>query len=240
MCWHKFDEYYPNSRNKVFDGQNVVAKSLSIQILDRWPQKIGILGTIFGSLLIGISAIPQAAVAQQPTSKVNPCPSIFYEEPHNNRVLVPQGCPPNAATQKLSGQGVVVVQPGIVVKPGGLPVNRQPIPYPESRQEPIATVTPTAGTVDVRLKNNTNARVTYQAIAHTQPRILPGGEEIVLQDLPTPVTITMVREDGGLLKVMPVSKSDSGALAVSLDEETTLDNNQGVLRIQRDGQVYLN
>jgi hypothetical protein len=29
-------------------------------------------------------------------------------------------------------------------------------------------------------------------------------------------------------------------LAVSLDEKTTPDNNQGVLRIQRDGQVFLN
>jgi hypothetical protein len=208
--------------------------------LNHLYQKIGLLGTIFGGLLISIPVIPQAVIAQQPTSKLNPCPSIFYEEPHNNRVLVPQGCPPNAMTQRLSGQGGVVVQPRILVKPEGLPVNRQPIPYPESRQDPIVTVTPTAGTVDVRLKNNTNARITYQAIAHTQPRILPGGEEIVLRDLPTPVTITMVREDGGLLKAMPISKSDSGMLAVSLDEETALDNNQGVLRIQRDGQVFLN
>jgi hypothetical protein len=202
-----------------------------------YQKRVGLLGTIFGGLLI---SIPQATVAQQPTSKANPCPSIFYEEPHNSRVLVPQGCPPNTATFRLSGQRGVVVQPRILVQPQGLPVNRQPIPYPESRQDPMATVIPTAGTVDVRLKNNTNARITYQAIAHTQPRILPGGEEIVLQDLPTPVTITMVREDGGLVKVMPISKSDSGVLAVSLDEKTSPDNNQGVLRIQRDGQVFLN
>jgi hypothetical protein len=186
-----------------------------------YQKRVGLLGTIFGGLLLSIPAISQAVIAQQPTSKVNPCPSIFYEEPYNSRVLVPQGCPPNTATFRLSGQGGVVVQPRILVQPQGLPVSRQPIPYPESRQDPIATVMPTAGTVDVRLKNNTNARITYQAIAHTQPRILPGREEIVLQDLPTPVTITMVREDGGLVKVMPLSKSDSGVLAVSLDEKTT-------------------
>lgn len=205
-----------------------------------YQKRVGLLGTIFGGLLISIPAIPQAVIAQQTTSKVNPCPSIFYEEPHNSRVLVPQGCPPNTATFRLSRQGGVVVKPRILVPPQSLPVNRQPIPYPESRQEPIATVTPTAGTVHVRLKNNTNARITYQAIAHTQPRILPGREEILLENLPTPVTITMVREDGGLLKVMPISKSDLGVLAVSLDEKTTPDNNQGVLRIQRDGQVFLN
>ncbi len=198
-----------------------------------------LLGTIFGSLLIGLPAIPLAASAA-PSSVLNPCPQIYYEEPHRNRVLVPQGCPPNAATSRLRQQGGVVVEPRVLVKPEGLPVNRQPIPYPESRQDPIATVTPTAGTVDVRLKNNTNARISYQAIAHTQPRILAGGEEIVLQDIPTPVTITAVREDRGLLKFTPVTTTESGVLAVSMDEETRLDDNQGVLRIQRDGQVFLN
>ncbi|RUR75969.1 hypothetical protein ACF3DV_26530 [Chlorogloeopsis fritschii PCC 9212] len=202
-------------------------------------KKAGLLGGIFGSLLIGLPAIP-LAVNAAPSSALNPCPRIYYEEPHNNRVLVPEGCPPNAATLRLRGQAGVVVQPRVLVKPEGLPVNRQPIPAPETRQDPIATVTPTAGTVDVRLKNNTNARITYQAIAHTQPRILAGGEEIVLQDLPTPVTITAVREDGGLLKFMPVAATESGMLAVSMDEETRLDDNQGVLRIQSDGQVFLN
>ncbi len=64
-----------------------------------------LLGTIFGGLLISLPAIPYAAIAQQSTPKVNPCPRIFYEEPHNNRVMVPQGCPPNAFTQKMGVQG---------------------------------------------------------------------------------------------------------------------------------------
>ena len=55
--------------------------------------------------------IPRAAQAQQSTPKVNPCPSIFYEEPHNNRVVVPQGCPPNALTQRLANQGVLPMTP---------------------------------------------------------------------------------------------------------------------------------
>lgn len=209
--------------------------------LNQLPQKrFGLIGTIFGGLLMSIPLIPQAVVAQQPTSKVNPCPSIFYEEPHNHRVMVPQGCPPNAATLGQTQQGQMPgMQGGLVV-----PIIRRPNviqpPLPQTRQNAIATVMPMAGKVDVKLKNNTNARISYQAIAHTQPRILTGREEVVLKDLPTPVTITMVREDGGLLKVMPLSTSDSGVLAVSLDEKTTSDNNQGVLRIQRDGQVFLN
>lgn len=74
-------------------------------------QSTGFLSAICGSLFITLPAIPQTALAQQqqqpsvsPTSQVNPCPSIFYLEPHNSRVLVPQGCPPNAYTQKQKNQ----------------------------------------------------------------------------------------------------------------------------------------
>ncbi|MBE9033733.1 hypothetical protein [aff. Roholtiella sp. LEGE 12411] len=83
-----------------------------------------LFGTICGGLLISLSAIPQAALAQpqQSTPKVNPCPKIFYEEPHNSRILVPQGCPPNAFTQQRQAQGITSSQ--------GIPTTTQP-PAPE-------------------------------------------------------------------------------------------------------------
>ncbi len=121
-------------------------------------------------------------------------------------------------------------------------------PAPESRQSAMsnnkplrvyATITPTAGTVDVKLKNNTNAGISYQAIGQTQPLYLAGGQEFVLRNLPTPISLNLVRQDGELLKVMPTSTFE-GTLAVSLDETTNFDDNQGVLRIQKDGQVFLN
>lgn len=74
------------------------------------------LGAICGGLLISFPVISQVAVAQQSAprqpqqqanSKVNPCPSIFYEEPHNNRVFTPAGCPPNAFTRQSAQQGSV-------------------------------------------------------------------------------------------------------------------------------------
>jgi hypothetical protein len=203
-------------------------------------QNTGLIRSLFGGLLIGLPFIPDTAFAA-PSSVLNPCPRIFYEEPHNNQVVVPQGCPPNAYTQRLGlgGEAGVVVQPRILVRPEGLPLNRRPIPYPESRQNPIATITPAIGKVSVRLKNDTNTYITYQAIGHTETRILPGGQEYLLENLPTPVTITLVREDDGLLQVLPVSSSE-GTLVVTLDETTNFDDNQGVLRIQEDGQVFLN
>ncbi|BAZ38340.1 hypothetical protein NIES4101_42770 [Calothrix sp. NIES-4101] len=68
---------------------------------------IQLVGGIFAGLLIGLPTMLQSAQAQQqpvnPTgSKINPCPSIFYEQPHNNRVRVPQGCPPNAYTTRIN------------------------------------------------------------------------------------------------------------------------------------------
>ncbi|WP_017319107.1 hypothetical protein [Mastigocladopsis repens] len=278
------------------------------------------LGAICGGLLIGLPAIPQVAEAQQTVpqqpqqqanSKVNPCPSIFYEPPHNNRVFVPQGCPPNAFTRQAQ-QGSVV--PGSVSAEltteqmrqgvgGEAPYNRgnssqsynyssqrqstttrsgqdmsssssetqtytsqEPTgnytvrtesqtqsnptsqgrqdsvitpPLPEQLQTPIALVTPDNGRVSVRLKNNTKAQINYEAIGHTERRVLSGGEEVVLQNLPLPVTISTVRQDNGFVKVIPTS-TKSGLIEFSLDEQSNVNENQGVVRIQEDGKVFLN
>ncbi|WP_017651124.1 hypothetical protein [Fortiea contorta] len=70
-----------------------------------------LIGAVSGGLLLSFPIIPQIATAQQLNTQVNPqinpCPSIFYEEPHNERVLVPQGCPPNALTQRYLDQGLL-------------------------------------------------------------------------------------------------------------------------------------
>jgi len=71
-----------------------------------------LFAAICGGLLMSMPAFAQTPipVTPQPSStngKVNPCPSIFYEEPHNSRVLVPQGCPPNALTQQVQSQGAL-------------------------------------------------------------------------------------------------------------------------------------
>jgi hypothetical protein len=191
----------------------------------------GLVSAICGSLVIGLPVIPLAASAV-PASKVNPCPSIYYEEPYNSTRLVPQGCPPNA-TGRLLGVQRITTTPV-------LPPNSVIAPLPENRSNPIATVTPRDGKVDVKLINTTNAVISYEAIGYTQRRFLSGGEEIVLQNLPTPVTITTVRQDKGLVDVIAVPASKQGMLEVSLDESKQLDDNLGALRIQRDGQVFLN
>jgi hypothetical protein len=69
-----------------------------------------LVAAICGGLLMSFPAFAQTPVTQQPNSansKVNPCPRIFYEPQYTNRVLVPQGCPPNALTQRMQAQGVL-------------------------------------------------------------------------------------------------------------------------------------
>jgi hypothetical protein len=197
----------------------------------------GLLGAIFGGVLISLpatlleaSAVPVSTVAQ-----INPCPGIYYEEPYNSTRMVPPGCPPNQATRMGRGGQMPSRQMTPVISPANVPQ----APLPEVRSEAVARITPQNGTVDVRLKNNTNAVVSYQAVGHTDRRYLQGGEEILLQNLPTPITITAVRQDDGLIQMMPMSADETGQLEVTLAEETMLDSNQGVLRIQEDGQVFV-
>jgi hypothetical protein len=199
-----------------------------MKLQSRFDQKGSLLlGALSGSLLVGLPMIPLAASAQS-RSILNPCPRIYYEEPFNSTRIVPEGCPPNEATRLL-------------VLPRGTSTTEviQP-PLPSSRSNPIANLKLTDGKVDVRLKNDTNIPLYYTAIQHTQRRVLPAGEEATLRGLPTPVTLTVTRPDGGLLQVMPMDTSQPGMLAVTLDETTNFDNNLGALRIQKDGQVFLN
>jgi hypothetical protein len=55
--------------------------------------------------------------------------------------------------------------------------------------------------------------------------MLAGKAEIVLPNLPRPLTVTMVREDGGLLKVKPMPSFETGMVAASRDETTNFDDN---------------
>ncbi|AFZ57968.1 hypothetical protein H6G54_24405 [Anabaena cylindrica FACHB-243] len=69
------------------------------------------IGTVCSGLLISLPIISHTVMAQEITPNVNPCPKIFYEEPHNNRVLVPQGCPPNTLTSRFMEQGLMPATP---------------------------------------------------------------------------------------------------------------------------------
>lgn len=188
-------------------------------------KSIALISAICGSLLIGhpVSSIAQTtpnAAPTTPSRALNPTPSIFNEPPYNRTRSTPDpgAIAPTAPTQSTP------IQP----------------PLPEQQGRAIATVTPVGGKVDVRLKNDTNAVIAYQAIGHTDRRILPAKGEIVLRGLPAPVTITLVRQDNGFIQIIPASSSSSGVLDLSLNEAQNLNEQQGTIRIQRNGNVFVN
>lgn len=190
----------------------------------------GLLAVVAG-VVLGIPLVSSSASAQTLVTPI--CPGLYYQEPWNGLLNAPLGCPSNERT--LSGEQVQINEPDYVQ-----PTYRVVPPLPEVISEPVAYIRPTAdGTIDVMLNNDTDAMVTYQVIGHTGERGLRGREEVILRNLPTPVTITMIREDNGLLQFMTTG-SDSEYLHVTLDEDPTFDDIQGVLRIQSDGGVFLN
>ncbi|MBE8967926.1 hypothetical protein IQ277_17190 [Nostocales cyanobacterium LEGE 12452] len=225
-----------------------------------------LFGAICSGLLISMPAIPQV-LAQESTPKINPCPRIFYEEPHNNRVVVPQGCPPNALTQRLAAQGLLPTPatpsqeqtrlgvggeapdsdvrlprpaPGDQTQqpPSGAVSNDQQLLQP--RQAPNATIALANGIVNIRLVNDTAANVTYQVIGDTAPRSLEGKSDVTLQALKAPVTVTFERQDGGQLIVTPQGSSEPGSLEVTFKEATNATQGRSAMRIERNGSVFLN
>ncbi|MEA5570757.1 hypothetical protein [Calothrix sp. UHCC 0171] len=231
---------------------------------------IQLASAIFAGLLISLPTMLQSAQAQQqtvnrPGSKINPCPSIFYEEPHNNRVPVPQGCPANAFTNRInsssspsstynSNTGITnteinpsssQIQQGV----GGEAPNSNSMTQSSTSQitvvptnrynNAVAAVSPTNGRVSILLINQTNAPIIYQAIGDTQQRILPGRSQITLQNLHTPANVNFYRQDRGLLMATPRS-SRQGTLQLTLQETTDFAMDKTSLRIENNGAVYLN
>ncbi|WP_414562013.1 MULTISPECIES: hypothetical protein [unclassified Anabaena] len=170
------------------------------------------------------------------TPVLNPCPRVFYEEPHNNRVAVPQGCPPNAFTQQQQQQGI----PSSEALPASPQTTGIQPPLPEQQQAPSMTIALVDGRVNVKLVNDSGAEVTYQVIGDTSPRSLEGRSDATLQGLQAPVTMTFYRKDGGLLEITPQPSAEPGMMEVRLNETTDVAQDINTIQIQNDGTVLLN
>lgn len=103
--------------------------------------------------------------------------------------------------------------------------------------EPVVTIPETEGTINVIVKNNTNAAIDYQAIGFTENQTLEDGKTHELKGLPVPVVIRAARQDDGFVTTEPMINKD-GVLEVVLNEAT--ERNLGVVRIEEDGGVYIN
>lgn len=113
-------------------------------------------------------------------------------------------------------------------------------PTPAERQRPDARITPRNNQVTITFVNRTAAAITFEVIGDTTPRTLVGNSSTRLIDLGLPTTVTLRRQDGGLLKISPQPQGLTGDLEVLLDEETDLGRDRTALSVEPDGRVFLN
>lgn len=191
-------------------------------------QRVGFAGAVGGSLLAGVLLVPERASAQ--VGAVNPCPTIYYEEPFNSNVVTPDYCPPNAFTRFL--------QDGTTPMSNVDPLPPQDIPLPSATSDPVAYVQPADGMIDIQIDNATNVGVYYQVTGETDRRMVLPEEGRYLRNIPLPATVTAVRADDGLLRVIPATSQDD-TLELTFEENPNFDDVQGVIRIQSDGQIFI-
>ncbi|EAW35036.1 hypothetical protein L8106_07971 [Lyngbya sp. PCC 8106] len=213
-------------------------------------KKTKLLGAICGSLLLGLPFVPKVASAQ-PTTDLEYCFDDFYQEPLNSMVRVPPGCPDNDYTREVGVKEELETETNTSQRemntntrqynrqynrPGQVGVIQPPMPTRQMRT--MGNIDINGRTVDVSLNNDTNAGVTYQVIGHTDDRLLYEGNETELLNLPLPVTITVLREDAGLIDIQDMM-AENGEVQFKLQEEGNLTGSEKTIRIQEDGTVFV-
>ncbi|MEM9805849.1 MAG: hypothetical protein AAF959_11260 [Cyanobacteria bacterium P01_D01_bin.56] len=110
---------------------------------------------------------------------------------------------------------------------------------------PTITIPNTQENITIRLENQTPASITYEALGDTQPRLLASGEEVLLQNLNTPATLTFFYQDiqknrqvgEGLLEAS--LEASEGNLAVVVSPTNDLAADVSNITIEPDGNVFV-
>lgn len=101
--------------------------------------------------------------------------------------------------------------------------------------------------ITVRLENQTPEAITYEVLGDTQPRVLASGDDVMLQDLNIPATLTFFyadiqkdRQTGeGLLKATLGVDDVSGTLDILVTPTTLLGEDVSNITIEPNGDVFV-
>ncbi len=143
---------------------------------------------------------------------------------------------------KQIGFGILatVITIGGVISPVFSQTKPGTTPAPEAQFVPKTRVTLKGDRVNITLINQTNAAISYQAIGDTQIRTLPRRGTVTLQGLRVPTTLTLDRQDFGLLSVTPKQSTKApGTIEVTLDTTTDLAVDGITMRVEDNGAVFL-
>lgn len=163
------------------------------------------------------------------TSALNPHPSIFAQAPYNRSQLM------LAESLRLAKQ---VQKPANSDAENQTPSQSEVKPWSEAQENRKALVKAINGQFNIRLRNLTNTEVTYELVGHTNQRQLTGNKNFMLEDLAMPVTVTVLREDGGLIRVTPKPVAP-GILELRLDEALNLDQDRRAVRVREGGSLLI-
>ena len=163
------------------------------------------------------------------TSVLNPHPSIFAQAPYNRSQLM------LGESLRLAKQ---VQKPADSDAENKTPSQREVKPWSEAQENRKALVKAINGQFNIRLRNLTNTEVTYELVGHTNQRQLTGNKNFMLEDLAMPVTVTVLREDGGLIRVTPKPVAP-GILELRLDEALNLDQDRRAVRVREGGSLLI-
>lgn len=205
-------------------------------------RKISVASFVCGGLLLGSVSFVQSVGAQ-----VDDQPDSIEEietAPDNDLGISDS----DRTTRLRELQSTILdrnTSPSALSQPEGSSMSEQMTPTNSSSEalpgdlgEAIAVALPVDDQLSVELMNDTGALMTYEVIGDTTRRELMAGESAMLQGISLPTTITLVRQDEGLIEVM-TDVSEAGVLKVMVTPDATLDDTQGVMRIQEDGQVFV-
>ena len=160
------------------------------------------------------------------TSALNPHPNIFQEAPYNSLLMLLA-----LQTKQVETQ----VKPDAESQETNQSVDK---PWSEAQENRKALVKAINGQFNIRLTNTTNTEVTYELVGHTNQRQLTGNTNFLLQDIAMPVTVTVLREDGGLIRVTPIPAAP-GILELKLDEALNLDQDRRAVRVREGGSLLI-
>lgn len=112
-------------------------------------------------------------------------------------------------------------------------------PAPETQFVPKTKIAITSDRLNITLINKTSAAISYQAVGDTQVRTLAGVSTVTLRGLRVPITLTLDRQDSGLLQLTPKQSNNPETLEVTLDTTTNFAADETTLRVEADGSVFL-
>lgn len=100
--------------------------------------------------------------------------------------------------------------------------------------------------VTVRLVNQTDEPVTYEALGDTQSRLLSSGDDVILRALNTPATLTFFYQDiqkdpqtgTGLLQTELSLNEATGVLDVTIRPTNSLDADVSNITVEPNGDIF--